>query len=531
MHSDALLLRGGTLIDGSGAGAVAADVLIKNGRIDAIGQNLGTDAARALDCTGLIVAPGFIDSHRHIDAAALRTPGYGEVELRQGITTAIGGHCGFGLFPWHGENEAALRGFLRPVLGPLDRVPLFPCFDDYAKAVRAARPAIHLGCMMGNGALRIALNGMGQTPLSEENLRRAEALIGRSLFEGALGLTFGLMYAPECDYDQRTLTRLARAMGGRGVLSIHVRGEGRTLAVSVREAISIARSAGVSLQISHFKACGKAAWGAVWTEAKALVESAIAEGLDVQIDAYPYEAGSTSLMSLLPPSWQAGGIDALCERLNDPREIEMLQSILQNEQPDFDNLIADIGFESIVIASVANPADARYVGRDLKTAALEDRTTEAALMARLLRNSRGDVAMIDYIVSDENLRDALTLPYGFFVSDAILSGGKPHPRCCGAFPKLLRLAREGLCPMEEAVRRMTSAPAQRYGIWDRGLIKRGNTADIAVFDPETVTDHATYQDSERAATGFAYVLTGGEIAIDHDHYTGAKAGQLIRSQR
>ncbi len=523
-----ILIHGGFLVDGTGSEPYLGDVLICDGRIKAVGTITPPTDARILDAEGCVVCPGFIDAHRHIDAALLRTTGYGEVELRQGITTALCGNCGFSLFPCDEAHQQELFDFLKPIMGDMSSLHAFSSLVDFLQAVRASSPAIHVGSMIGNGTVRMGLSGYGANIPSEAQMQESKSLIAKAMDEGAFGLSMGLMYAPENSYSTKALTRLAKAARG-GVLATHIRGEGASLAESVGEVLQIASDAQVKLQISHFKAAGRVAWDNPFKTAMDLVEHAIAFGQDVSCDVYPYEAGSTSLLTLLPPKWLGDGIDALVNRLSSREVRKQLAALLSHEQPDWDNIVCSCGWDSIWIASATLPQNQWLIGQSVLKSTQESNKDVIDLVCDLIVSERGNVSILNFIVSQENLRTVLSWVPISYISDSVLPVGKPHPRYHGAFARILSeyVREQQLLPLEEAIHRMTLKPAIRYGIPERGILQIGAHADIAVFDPVAVTDRATYTKPTQMATGFRYVLVDGAIAIKNDQYTGYANGSIL----
>ena len=526
----ALLIRNGLVVDGTKAPAYPADVLLADGKIAAIGRINHIPGARELDARGLVVCPGFIDPHRHIDAALLRTREYGEVELRQGITTALCGNCGFSLFPCQEGRQQELLHFLTPIMGDMTGLCAYESFDDYRVAVEKKHPSLNVGFMVGSGTVRMGLSGYAGGPVSKAQLDASCRLIENSLFQGAFGLSMGLMYSPENYYGREELIQLATSLIPSGTpLVTHIRGEGTGLARSVQEVLDIAKSTGVPLQISHFKAAGKASWGEVFQPAISLVEEAIISGQDVACDAYPYEAGSTSLLTLLPPKWLADGTQALAERLKTRNAREELAYILENEQPDWDNIVASCGLQSIWISSVNKPENKRFAGRSIAESAQREGVSPAELLCDLVVSEQGGAGIINFIVSEENLRKVLGWDPIHIISDSVLPPGKPHPRYYGAFPKILRkyVREDKLLTLEDAIHRMTGKTAARYGLAGKGLLKPGMDGDVVVFDPDAITDTATYESSEQLATGIRMVAVNGVSVAENDQVTQKGRGNVL----
>lgn len=530
-----LNIRNGFVVDGTKAPGYPADVLLAGGKIAAIGKIGLIPGVREVDAKGLIVCPGFIDPHRHIDAALLRTREYGEVELRQGITTALCGNCGFSLFPCEKFMQQDLLRFLTPIMGDMTDLSAYESFDEYRTAVEEARPSLNVGSFVGSGTVRMGLSGYSSDPVPPEQLAASCLRIGNALSQGAFGLSMGLMYSPENYYVREELIQLAKALVPYGApLITHIRGEGTGLSRSVQEVLDIAKLAGVSLEISHFKAAGKASWGEIFQKAVFLVEEAVASGQNVSCDAYPYEAGSTSLLTLLPPKWLAGGTQALAERLITKEAREELAYILQNEQPDWDNIVASCGLQSIFISSVNKPENKRFVGRSIAESAQREGIPPAELLCDLVVSEQGGAGIINFIVSEDNLRKVLAWNPIHIISDSVLPPGRPHPRYYGAFPKILRkyVREEKLLTLEEAIHRMTGKTASRYGLYRKGFLKPGMDGDLVIFDPDGITDTATYEEPEQLAKGIRMVVINGVPVAENDQIIQKGQGRfLVRTSK
>jgi N-acyl-D-amino-acid deacylase len=525
-----LNIRNGFVVDGTKTPGYPADVLLADGKIAAVGKIGHIPGVRDVDAKGYVVCPGFIDPHRHIDAALLRTREYGEVELRQGITTALCGNCGFSLFPCEKFRQQDLLHFLTPIMGDMTDLCAYESFDEYRSAVAKARPSLNVGAFVGNGTVRMGLSGYSGDPVPPEQLYASCRLIEKALSQGAFGLSMGLMYSPENFYCREELIQLAKALVPYGApLVTHIRGEGTGLARSVREVLEIALMAKVPLQISHFKAAGKASWGEVFQTAVALTEEAVKLGQNVSCDAYPYEAGSTSLLTLLPPKWLADGTQALAEKLKTKESREELADILQNEQPDWDNIVASCGLQSIWISSVNKPENKRFVGKSIAESAQRKGVSPAELLCDLIVSEQGGAGIINFIISEDNLRKVLAWDPIHIISDSVLPPGKPHPRYYGAFPKVLRkyVREEKLLALEDAVHRMTGKTAARYGLAGKGLLKPGMDGDIVIFDPDAITDTATYENSEQLAKGIRMVVLNGIPVAEDDQIIQKGQGKAL----
>ena len=500
------LIQGGTIYDGAGGEPYRADLLLSDGRIEAIGAALNPEGVERIDAGGCAVTPGFIDIHRHCDLAAL-APDFGACELAQGITTAVGGDCGLAPLPigreWARQNEA----FLAPCLG---RGRSFESLERYFRALSQRRLPVNLGMLAAIGAVRRGVKGFEGGPMTAREMDRARALLRECLESGALGVSLGIMYPPECWMDEGEYARLLSVATPFGrPLCCHIRGEGDLLLDSVREVIALGKRAGLPVHISHFKCTGVRNWRSGILRAIELVDSQRATGMDVTVDFYPYSAGATTLVSLLPPPVLEEGGDRLWQRLGTREGVRLVRDALGRRHAGWDNMIDAIGWKRIVLTSV--PGEPSLTGLDLERAAGQAGVEEVEFLCALLSRTKGGALIALNSMDWEDVKRIALLPYSFLISDALYNEGATHPRRFGAFPRFLRLfvREEGLLAMGEAVRKMTRLPAERLGLLDRGLLKPGMRADVNVFDPSEVTDRASFEAPDRLSEGIRYTFVGG----------------------
>jgi N-acyl-D-amino-acid deacylase len=492
-----IVLHGGTVIDGTGGPPRAADLLIVDGRIAAIGPSQVLPDAERVDCTGLTIAPGFIDGHSHSDLQVL--------ELRpekalQGVTTEVVGNCGFSPYPATAHAQA-LREFANGIFCGGDKWG-WPSAAGYLKSARGA-PFVHVASLVGHGSLRIAVAGTRPGALEPDELDKMEGLLDESLSAGACGFSTGLMYAPGESAPSDELERLCRVVARRGkIYTTHMRDYGFRLLEAVDEQIELARRTGSRLQISHLQAVGMANWG---RQAPALekIERARAEGIDIAFDCYPYVAGSTVLSQLLPQRALAGGIPGLMARLADPGE----RSRIAGET------VAGMAhrWSDILIAAVESAANRPLVGMTIEAIAEQRACAPIDAALDLLREERGAVNMLEFNQSEENLRQTLCHPLANVISDGFYVKGRPHPRLHGTFPELIgRVCREKRwMELPEAIHKITARPAERFGIRDRGRLVPGAHADIVIFDAARIGSPATYDNPEQPPDGIRLVLREG----------------------
>lgn len=520
-----VVVGGGTVLDGTGAPGRVADVGVTAGRVTAVAEPGTLSGAARIDADGLVVCPGFIDLHSHADFSIAGHPG-ADAALTQGVTTLVTGNCGFSPFPV-GDLDALQAGsaFLR---GELDWS--WTDAAGFADAVDAARPAVNLALQVGHSALRLAVLGGAERAPDPAELQRMGALLAESAAQGVWGFSTGLIYAPGAYADAAEVTALARVAAARGLLySTHVRDEADALLDAVREAVGTARAAGVRLEISHLKAMGRANHGAV-AAALRIIDEARAEGVDVTCDVYPYTASSTTLTSRLPAWALDGGVDRLLERLADGPTRERVAAGLR------ERMARDVDPEGVVVADLPpGPFDGAR-GRSLADLARDLGTDPADAALRVLAGHAGAVSIVNHAMAAEDVRAVLQHPAASVASDGWVlrpdGPGRPHPRSFGTFTRVLgRYVRDGALPLAAAVHKMTGLPAARLGMTERGVLRPGAVADIAVLDPATVTDRSTYDDPWQLSTGVLHVLVAGEPVLADGRLTGARPGRVLRRPR
>lgn len=498
-----ILLGGGTVIDGAGAAARRADVLVNGGRIAAIEPSVAPGETGRIDCSGLVVAPGFIDAHSHSDLKALE----GRMEkVRQGVTTEIVGNCGFSAFPC-GPHPAALREFANGILCGGDGWAWHSA-AEYLRAARAA-PAANVFSLVGHGSLRVACAGMRQGALGSGEAAAMEADLSDALVAGCIGFSTGLMYAPGSGAPFAELARLCTITARHGgIYCTHMRGYSGDLLESLEEQLRLAEAGGCRLQISHLQAVGRANWE---NQDAALerIERARRSGIDVEFDSYPYLAGSTLLQQLLPQEALDGGVALLLAQLGDSAFRSDLAARMELR-----------AWEDILIAGVGSRRNQSLVGLSIAEIARRRGGEPAETVLGLLAEERADVKILSFNQSEPNLRALLTHPLCTVVSDGFYVNGRPHPRLFGTFPEFLgRYCREKQwLTLEEAVYKITGKPAARFGLKDRGVLRPGAFADIAVFDPLRVSSPASYDCPEQPPRGIALVLREGRVVFRSEEF-------------
>ncbi|BCV24862.1 amidohydrolase family protein [Gelria sp. Kuro-4] len=527
-----VLIRGGTVIDGTGSPGLRQDVAIKDGKIAALANNVRDTATTTIDAGGQIVAPGFIDTHSHSDLMLLANPAL-EEKVRQGVTTEILGQDGLGLAPVYSDTaKAMLQEHLAGLLGSPAVVWNWSSFASYLKCYQHRGTILNVAALVSHGALRIAAMGMEDRPATKVELAEMKRLLDEALATGAPGLSTGLIYPP-CNYaTHEELVELARVVASHGgAFVVHVRNEADTLLESLQEMVDLARASGVHLHISHLKTIGKKNWGKV-DAALTLLETAQQEGLVVTADQYPYLAGSTALAACLPPWAPAGGPQAMLARLRSPEERARIKAAFRETIPNWQNRGETEGWENVIVASLGsgNPA---VIGKSIAQLAAERGADPVDVIMDIILAEENRATMVCFQNCEENLVKVMQKPWVMVCTDGILGAGKPHPRLYGTFPRVLgRYVREqGALTLEEAIRKMTALPAASFGLTDRGVLKEGLAADVVVFEPAVVLDRATYAEPQAWPEGISHVLVNGELVLAEGMPTGALPGRVLAGKR
>ncbi|QQO08491.1 N-acyl-D-amino-acid deacylase family protein [Breznakiella homolactica] len=526
------LVRGGTVYDGTGAESFTADVLIEDGIITAVEPGISADSAEIIEAAGYAVTPGFIDGHRHCDIAPLTRDDFGDAELAQGITATVAGNCGLAPVPSSETSRLEMYDFLEPVTGPIPREISFGSYSEYKTAIAKAGLPLHMGFMAGAGAIKTAVKGFVSSPYTAEEITKAAAYVDEAMQAGALGVSLGIMYQPEIFSTAEEIAAVIRpAAPYNGILCTHIRGEGDSLAESVQEVIRIAAMAEMRLNVSHFKATGIRNWRSTIYRAIECIEDARAKGQPVTADFYPYDGGSSTMLSLVPPTVLADGNKAMLERLLTPEGKKHLVREIYRDHPGWDNMVTSIGWDRILISSVTLPEHAAYSGKTVSKLADElGYSDPAEFAAELLAAEHGKTGVIVLSMAQEDIDDIARLPWTALISDALYGGGdNPHPRHYGAFPKFLReyVMERRILSMEAAVHKMTAMTADRMGIRNRGRIQPGFRGDVLVFNPDKFTDTATYTVPKKLSRGMEWVLLEGRTVWHGEKQNGKKEGKIL----
>lgn len=491
-------LQGGIVYDGTGRAPFSASVIVRDGRIlDVTADDAAVDAEN-LNCTGMAVAPGFIDVHSHSDLQALE--GRRE-KLNQGVTTEVAGNCGFSSFPC-GGHASELRSFANGILRGGDGWA-FNSAKEYLKRAHGPDLPTRVETLVGHGSLRVAQAGMSQRPLAQKELDAMVDELDVALSEGALGVSTGLMYAPGSGAPREELLALCKVAARHGKLHCtHMRDYSFRLLDAIEEQVSLAFESGCRLQISHLQAVGKPN-RELNARALEMIEAARERGADVAFDCYPYTCGSTVMTQLLPQGALEGGIETLLCRLKDS---DSRRGIADDAAKTIANT-----WDEVFVSAVESEENARFVGMNMEQIAEKREVEPMEAVFQLIEEERGAVNVMMQNQSEENLRTNLAHPLSIVISDGFYVKGRPHPRLYGTFPEFLSRSHKdpAWMPLETAIHKITGAPARRFGIERRGELRAGYAADITVFDPKKIASRATYAAPEQSPDGILHVFKDG----------------------
>ncbi|HEU5251334.1 MAG TPA: D-aminoacylase [Thermoanaerobaculia bacterium] len=521
-----LIFAGGRVVDGTGAPWLRADVGIAGDRIAAVGDLSRAAAKRRIDATRLVVAPGFIDMLGQSEYNVL-VDNRAASKITQGITTEITGE-GSSIAPLNARMIADRK----ETWSRYGVTPDWTTLAGYRKAFARARPAINLGTFVGAGGVRDLVVGKDDRPATPSELAAMEAAVAQAMEDGAFGLSTSLAYVPDRFASTEEIVALAKVAARYGGTYItHQRDEGDGIDASLDEVFRIAREARIPAQIYHLKTAGKRNWGRM-PEVLRRIERARAEGLDVSANQYPWAASSNNLDASLPLWVREGGREKLLARLSDPAIRTRLRPDFVRENPDW----SDQPGSRILVTRVLNPALKGYEGKTIAEIARSENKDALDALMDLVLADHANVGRVTFSMSEEDVRTALAHPLvsmgtdsGAKAEDGIYSEEKSHPRAWGSTARILGhyVRDEKVLTLEEAVRKMTSLPASRMGLADRGIVRPGMAADVVAFDPATVRERSTYADPLHYSEGIPFVCVNGELVVDGGRITGARPGRPL----
>ena len=495
-----VLIKNGKIIDGTGNGWYYADIAIANGKIIALKKNITIAAVKTIDAKGLIVAPGFIDVHTHIEGDEAKTP-TADNFIYDGVTTVIAGNCG-------ASNTD---------------------IGKYLHWIDSLQLSINVASLIGHNDVRKAVMGRANRDATESELLQMESIVDKAMKDGAVGLSTGLIYIPGTYTKTPEIVRLAKvAAKYNGIYASHMRDEGDGVTQAIEEALTIGREANIPVEISHFKLSGQQNWGRS-NQTIPMIIAARKEGLDVTIDQYPYTASSTSLSTLLPDEILADGQDSIVARLSRPeikKEVTayMIKKLKNRKLKHYSYAVVAYYKTDTTLNGKSIEVINLLKGRKHKVS--EEAITVMEMMVQ------GGASMIFHGMGEPDVQHIMQYPFNMFASDASIRAfgqGAPHPRGYGTNARVLgKYVREQkIISLEEAIRRMTSLPAQKFQLKNIGLLKEGMNADIVIFDEKEVSDKATFENPHQYSIGFKFVLVNGQLVVENAKHTGVKSGRAL----
>ncbi len=516
-----LLIKNGMILDGTGTEALRADIGISGERILDIGDLSNAEATQTLDATGKIVCPGFIDAHSHSDAYLLIDP-RASSKIFQGITTEICGNCGASVAPRLGAAQLPSDWQDKPFPGTWSTVA------EYRNLFNQVKPAINEVLLIGHNTLHRGIAGYEPRGATPDELNEMCRALEQALDEGGRGLSTGLIYPPASAVPQEEIVALAKVVAKRnGIYASHMRSEGNKLIEAIEEALEIGARSGARVQISHLKTSGKANWHKLDT-ALETIEAAQARGIQVAADRYPYTAAQTDLDIVLPDWALYDGKQAVLQRLRDPETRSKIRKEIFEERGEF-------GFSTVMIGSVENPELQHLKGVKLDDAAKLLNMDPVNALLYIVEKDELRTGGIFFGMCEENMWKILAQPWVMIGCDAslrapdgILSHDHPHPRAYGSFTKVLRAVLDGhLVSLPEAIRKMTSLPAEHFQLSGRGILKKGNFADVVIFDPKKIKENTSYANPHQLSGGMDAVITNGTLTLCDGELTGRRNGMFL----
>lgn len=521
-----ILILNGKIISGLGNPWLNGDVAVVKDKIVKIGRLSREEAAKVIDARGCFVSPGFIDGHSHSDLFIFVDPKT-EQKVMQGVTTENVGMDGMSIAPIDEKNIADWRKHLSGLAGNPQIDWTWRSFADYLDAIDSLPTSDNITSYVGLGTIRLKVMGMTNREATVDEIDQMKRIASKAMEEGARGISSGLIYPPSQYQTLSEVVEIAKVVREyNGIYDVHMRSEGAHLIEGMEEVIEIGRQSGIPVLITHFKVMGRKNWGLSEKTLK-MVDDARQEGVEVTIAQYPYTAGSTMLHAVIPPWYHAEGPDKLVKMLREDKE-PIKKDIL--ERTDWENWAENNGWENIIASSVESDANKQHEGKSIAEIAsmrgLED-PADAAL--DLLAEEELAVGMIIFCMDEKDVVRIMKHPSVSIITDGLL-GGKPHPRVYGTFPRILgRYCRDqGILKLEEAVRKMTSLPAEKLRLKTKGRIAENFDADITIFNLDTIIDNATYENPKQFPSGIEWVIVNGKLVVENGQHTNATPGRTIR---
>lgn len=520
------VIKNGKVFDGSGNPWIRTDLGIKDGKIAFIGDLSDASANRVIDATDMAVAPGFIDTHVHSDLLCT-IPEIHKIKALQGVTTELFGQDGISVAPVSETTKPLWQKQLKGLNGDIGDWP-WNSIEEYLSFLEQSTMIGNAAYLVPHGAVRTLVIGFEGRTTTKYEMDKMRELVEEGMRQGAIGVSSGLVYPPNVFSNKDELIEICKgAAKYDGCFVVHIRNESSHSLEALEEVIDVARQSGVRLHISHFKVAGKRN-REKFKKALEKFDAGREEGIEITFDQYPYTAGSTVFHAILPPWMHSGGTEEMLDRLKDPNIRERIKSDLETNT-QYENWVLNCGWENITITTVATERNKHLEGKNLRDIAELRGTDPAEAAFDLLIEESGGITMVVHWGNEEDVLFGMRHSLQIVGSDGIF-GGKPHPRLYGTYPRVLgKYVREiKALSWEQAIRRMTGAPAQLMRLKDRGLLKEGYWADIVVFDQKTIQDRATYDNPLLEPVGISHVFINGSIVVQDGKYTESTPGHVIR---
>ncbi len=524
-----LIIKNATIVDGTGASGIKSDIAVAKDRISAIGNLTPENGQRVLDAGGKVVCPGFIDTHSHSDLQILVNPRV-PAKIRQGITTEILGQDGISMAPLPLKFIGPWRKNLAGLNGESDDIDwTFKTTAGYLKMMEERCLAPNAGYLVPHGNIRMEAMGLANEKGGASEIQAMKYILEREMAAGALGMSTGLIYIPCAYSDTRELIELCKVVAQEdGVFVIHQRSEADLIIPSMEEVIRIGMESGVKIHFSHMKVCGKKNWDKL-PKIFEMLDKAAQSGVRISFDQYPYVAGSTMLGAILPPWAHDGGCEHLLGRLKDPEQRRAIIRDIKADTGEWDNFVSFAGLAGIFITSSRTEKNQIFVGKNLvELGEMRGEDPYEAVLDLLLEEENA-VGMVDFYGKEEHVIEFLKRPEQNVCTDGLF-GGKPHPRAYGAFPRVIAeyVRKNPILTLEEAVHKMTGKPAQVFGLKERGVLKKGNFADILLLDPDRICDNGTYETPDQYPSGIDMVMVNGCILFENEMQNKDLPGKVLR---
>ncbi|MCS0789831.1 D-aminoacylase [Cytobacillus firmus] len=523
-----LIIKNGRIYDGTENPWTKSDIGIKDGIISKIGDLKNESAKRVIDAEKMAVTPGFIDTHVHSDLLCTK-PEIHKIKVLQGVTTELFGQDGISVAPVSEQTKPLWQKQLKGLNGDIGDWP-WNTIEEYLEFLDNSKIAGNATYLVPHGAVRTLVMGFDGRRATEEEMEKMRDLVEEGMKQGAVGLSSGLVYPPNVFSCKEELIEICKgAAKYDGCFVVHIRNESNKSLEALDEVIDVARQSGVRLHVSHFKVAGKNN-RSKYEQALVRMDEARSEGIEVTFDQYPYTAGSTVFHAILPPWMHSGGTAELLEKLKEPSVQARIKDDLKHNS-DYENWVLNCGWENITLTSVSTEKNRWVEGKNMLEIANFLVVEPADAAFKLLLEESAGITMLVHWGDEEVITGGIQHPLQIVGSDGIF-GGKPHPRLYGTYPRVLgHFVRDNnALTLEQAIRKMTGAPAQLLRLKKRGLLKEGFAADIVIFDPLTIRDNATYEDPLQEPTGINYVIVNGQLAAENGKYLGVTAGQVLRRE-